>query len=76
MSGCWISGRKFKKLLGIVEVAKADLVVCPMSFYLYGRTEKTVLVVDLFEDFIERICEEIRPGIYAMWTDPTERFQR
>lgn len=27
-----------------------------------------------YEDVRERVCEELRPGVTAMWSDPHERL--
>lgn len=34
------------------------------------------LVFSFEEDVRERVQEEIRPGVYAEWSDPRERFLR
>lgn len=35
---------------------------------------KSRLVVSFEADIRERICEELRPGVVAQWSDPYERF--
>jgi hypothetical protein len=34
----------------------------------------TVLLFSFEEDVRELVLEEIRPGVYAQWSDPRERF--
>lgn len=36
------------------------------------RARKTVLAFTFEQDIRERICEELRPGVYAQWSDPYE----
>lgn len=64
----WFKGPKWKRLCGVREVPIADIV--PADQIGWHRPGKRVLVFSIEEEIRERVLEEIRPGVYSMWTDP------
>lgn len=64
----WFYGPKWKRLCGVREVPIADVV--PPEQVAWHRAGKRILVFSIEEEIRERVLEEIRPGVFSMWTDP------
>lgn len=68
----WFHGPKWKRLCGVREVPIADLV--PAEQLTWHPRGKKILVFSFEEDLRELMFEEIRPGVYADWSDPREQL--
>lgn len=46
-----------------------------VACWLRGRVcDQLRRQLHFIDDIQERVCEEIRPGVFAQWSDPFERF--
>jgi hypothetical protein len=64
----WFYGPKWKRLCGVREVPISDVV--PADQVGWHRKGKRLLVFSHEDEIRERVLDEIRPGVFAMWTDP------
>lgn len=69
---CWMWGPQWKRHFQVRARRIAE--VAPASAK-YFRTGATVLVFSFEDDIRELVLEEIRPGVYAQWSDPRERYR-
>lgn len=67
---CYMCGPKWRRLFDVEERLLAD--IRPESA-IYHRPGKTILVFSFEHDVRELVLEELRPGVFAMWSDPRER---
>jgi hypothetical protein len=68
---CFLHGPKWRRHFGITETPIAEIDPNAARFHRPGRK---LLLFTLEADVRERIQEEIRPGVYAEWSDPRERL--
>lgn len=68
----FMTGPRWRSHFQIREVPIAD-VVPPDQISWHPRGKK-ILMFSLEDECRERMCEEIRPGVFAMWSDPYERW--
>lgn len=63
----WMWGPRWRSAFGVtrVPIAEFDPRVAPLF-----RPGTKLSVFTLEEDVRERVLDEIRPGVYAMWSDP------
>lgn len=64
-------GPKWKRLFDVREVPVAEVDRLSAK---YHRPGKKLLVFTLEEDIRERVQVEIRPGVFAEWSDPREQL--
>lgn len=69
----WMWGPRWRSSFGVRRVLLSE--IAPESAP-YHRPGKTLSVFTLEDDVRERICDEIRPGVYAQWSDPRDTFGR
>jgi hypothetical protein len=67
----WMWGPRWRSLFGVrhVPLVEVNPIAAP-----YHPADKKVWLFTLEDDVRERVLEEIRPGVYADWSDPRERF--
>lgn len=68
----WMHGRRWRRHFGVREVPIAEF--APSSAP-YHRPGKKLLVFSLEDDVRELVLEELRPGVYAEWSDPRDLFR-
>jgi hypothetical protein len=69
----FIHGPKWHRLFDVHRRPVADVI--PEFLNLHPRG-KQLWWFDLESDVRELVCEPIRGDVYAMWSDPTERWGR
>lgn len=70
----WMWGPRWRRAFGVREVPLTE--IAPESVPYHPRARgKTLLVFSLEDEVRERVLEEIRPGVYAQWSDPREVWQ-
>jgi hypothetical protein len=71
MPRAFFTGPKWKRLCGVEERPIADVLPEAATYHRPGRK---LLLFSLEDDVRERVLEELRPGVYAEWTDVRERW--
>lgn len=72
MPRVWMHGPKWRRLFDVREVLLVDLL--PPSLDRYFDPRRKALTWSFEDDIRELIQDEIRPGVYAQWSDPLERI--
>lgn len=73
MPRAYFCGPRWKRICGVEEIPIADLHPVAAQYHRPGRK---LLVFSLVDDVRELICEPLRGDVYAMWSDPRERWGR
>jgi len=68
LPGVFLHGPRWRRHFDVKEVAQS------LPLEDGRRALSLVLVYDFEADVRERIVEELRPSVAAMWTDPRERL--
>lgn len=68
----WMTGPHWRRLFGVQQVPLVDVAPDSARFH---RPGKQVLLFTFEDDVRELVLEEIRPGVYAEWSDPREMFR-
>lgn len=71
MPRAYFRGPRWKRICGVKEIPIAALDPERARFHRPGRK---LLVFSLVDDVRELICEPLRGDVYAMWSDPRERW--
>jgi hypothetical protein len=76
MPRVWTHGPQWKRSFGVREVPLVDLLAPgereKFDLESHPKLLRPVLTWSFEEDLRELIQEEIRPGVYAEWSDPFE----
>jgi hypothetical protein len=71
MARTFMTGPRWRSSFGVLEVPIVELDPDAARFHRPGRK---LLMFSLEEDVRELLLEEIRPGVFAAWSDPRERL--
>jgi hypothetical protein len=71
MPRAFFKGPKWKRLCDVSERLIAD--VDPFAAQ-YHRPGRKLLMFTLEDDVRERACEQLRPNVFAQWSDPREQL--
>lgn len=69
-SRVWMHGPRWRSSFGVREVPLVDLLHPPCV----SNTKRKVLTWSFEDDIRELMLDEIRPGVFAQWSDPFERI--
>jgi len=68
----WMTGPKWRRFFDVHQRPLGEVYQDRAAFL---NPRKHVLVFTLEDDIRELVLEELRPGVYAQWSDPRERFR-
>jgi len=70
MPRAFFRGPRWKRLCGVRETPIVEIDPVAAQYHRKGRK---LLIFSFEDDVRERVLEELRPEVFAMWSDPREQ---